>query len=231
MAEKLIYKGKTKDVYDLGNGLYKLFFKDDMTGVDGVFDPGANEVGLTVEGVGEAGLGLSVYYFELLNNAGFNTHFVSADIPARTMVVKASKMFGKGCLEVICRYRALGSFLRRYGSLVEENAPLPAVVEMSIKDDTGGDPMINQESLEALGVLQPGEYVQLSDMTKNICEIIKRDLEKVDLELCDIKLEFGRDSDGNIMVIDEFSAGVMRVREKENGNFVPPLELATKVLG
>jgi len=228
MTEKLIYKGKTKDVYDLCNGFYKLFFKDDMTGKDGVFDPGANEVGLTVDGAGAAGLGLSVYYFELLKNAGFNTHYVNADVQARTMVVKPSQLFGKGCLEVICRYRALGSYVRRYGSLVKENTPLPAVVEMTIKDDASGDPLITQESLEALGVLQPGEYVQLSDMTKSICEIIKGDLAKKGLELCDIKLEFGKDADDNLMLIDEFSAGIMRVRE--NGELVPPLELAKKVL-
>jgi len=226
--EKLIYKGKTKDVYDLGNGLYKMFFKDDMTGVNGVFDPGANEVGLTVDGAGDAGLRLSVHYFELLKNAGFNTQFISADIPAKTMTVKPSKVFGKGCLEVICRYRALGSFARRYGSLVKEDTPLPAVVEVSIKDDANGDPMINQESLEALGVLHPGEYAQLSKLTKDVCGVIKNDLATKGLELCDIKLEFGRDANDEIMVIDEFSGGIMKVRE--NGNLVSPLDLAAKVL-
>ena len=226
--EKLIYKGKTKDVYDMGNGFYKLFFKDDMTGKDGVFDPGENQVGLTVAGAGMAGLRMSVHYFDLLNKAGFNTQFVSADIAARTMVVKPSQQFGKGCLEVICRYKALGSFVRRYGSLVKEDTPLPAVVEMTIKDDAAGDPIINQESLEALGILQPGEYVELSALTKNICEVIKNDLAKKGLELCDIKLEFGRDANNEIMVMDEFSAGIMKVRE--NGNLVPPLELAEKVL-
>jgi len=226
--EKLIYKGKTKDVYDLDNGLYKLFFKDDMTGTNGVFDPGANEVGLTVEGAGDAGLRLSVYFFELLEKAGFHTQFVSADIPSCTMVVKPSKAFGRGCLEVICRYKAVGSYVRRYGSLIKENTPLPAVVEMTIKDDAAGDPLITQESLEVLGVLQPGEYAELSSLTKNVCEVIKNDLAKKGLELCDIKLEFGHDADGKIMLIDEFSAGIMRVRE--NGISVSPLDLAAKIL-
>jgi len=228
MTEKLIIDGKTKKLYDLGNGLYKLFFKDDMTGADGVFDPGANEVGLTVDGAGMAGLGLSAYYFELLKNTGFATHYVSADVPARTMVVKPSKVFGNG-LEIICRYRALGSYVRRYGSLVEDNTPLPAVVEMTIKSDKSGDPLITQESLEALGVLQLGEYVALVCLTKGICEIIKEDLAKRGLELCDIKLEFGHDAEGNIILIDELSAGNMRVRE--NGVAVLPLALAKKVLG
>jgi len=226
--EKLLVSGKTKELYDLGNGLYKLFFKDDMTGTDGVFDPGANEVGLTVEGAGEAGLGLSVYFFELLNRAGFATHYVSADVPARTMVIRPTKVFGKG-LEVICRYKALGSYVRRYGSLVEENTPLPGVVEMTIKSDGSGDPLITQESLEVLGVLRTGQYMQLSVLTKGISEVIKSDLAKRGLELCDIKLEFGIDANGRIILMDELSAGNMRVRH--NGNAVFPLELAKKVLG
>ena len=225
--EKLIIDGKTKKLYDLGNGLYQLFFKDDMTGADGVFDPGANEVGLTVAGAGAAGLGLSVYFFELLKAAGFATHYVSADVPARTMVVKPSKVFGNG-LEVICRYKALGSYVRRYGSLVKEDTPLPAVVEMTIKSDESGDPLITQESLEALGVLQPGEYAELVRLTKGISDALKTDLAKRGLELCDIKLEFGRDKDGQMVLIDELSAGNMRVRE--NGEAVPPLALAQKVL-
>ncbi|MCL2373288.1 MAG: phosphoribosylaminoimidazolesuccinocarboxamide synthase [Defluviitaleaceae bacterium] len=225
--EKLLVKGKTKDLYDIGGGLYKLYFKDDMTGKDGVFDPGANEVGLTLEGAGDAGLRLSVHFFQLLNAAGYATHFVSANIPGKTMVVKPARAFGCG-LEIICRFVAMGSFVRRYGLLVEENTSLPAVVEMTIKNDAAGDPLITQEALEALGVLQPYEYEELVKLTKGICEQIKNNLAARGLELCDIKLEFGKDEAGNILLIDEFSAGNMRVREA--GDIVPPLELAGKVL-
>lgn len=225
---KLLTQGKTKDLYDMGDGNYQLFFKDDMTGEDGVFDPGANQVGLTVDGAGLAGLGMSVYFFEMLNSTGFATHYVSSDTQARTMVIKPITVFGNG-LEVICRYRALGSFVRRYGSLVQEDTALPAVVEMTIKSDASADPLINQNSLEALGILQPGEYVQLENLTRDICQAIKADLHKKDLELCDIKLEFGRDAAGNILLIDELSAGNMRVRDM-SGRTVPPLELAELVL-
>ena len=64
---KLVYKGKTKDVYQNDNGEIVLYFKDDMTGKDGVFDPGENQVGLTVEGSGKAGLQMSSYLFEKIN--------------------------------------------------------------------------------------------------------------------------------------------------------------------
>ena len=70
---KKLYAGKTKDVYGLDNGNVLLKFKDDCTGKDGVFDPGENAVGLTIEGIGKANLQTSVYYFELLKKAGIKT--------------------------------------------------------------------------------------------------------------------------------------------------------------
>ena len=70
MAQKLVYKGKTKDVYALDNGNYLLKFKDDCTGKDGKFNPGENAVGLTIEGVGDVNLRMSIYFFEKLKEAG-----------------------------------------------------------------------------------------------------------------------------------------------------------------
>ena len=77
---KLVYTGKTKDVFALDNGNYLLRFKDDCTGKDGVFDPGENSVGLTIEGVGNVNLRMTKHFFEKINAAGIKTHFVSADL-------------------------------------------------------------------------------------------------------------------------------------------------------
>ena len=112
MEKKLIYTGKTKNVYALPNGNCLLKFKDDCTGKDGVFDPGENAVGLTIEGVGDVNLRMSIYFFEKINAAGIRTHYVSANLDDTTMEVLPAKVFGKG-LEVICRYKAVGSFYRR----------------------------------------------------------------------------------------------------------------------
>ena len=98
--EKLVYTGKTKNVFALDNGNYLLKFKDDVTGKDGVFDPGMNEVGLSIEGVGDVNLRMSIYYFEKINAAGIRTHYVSADLENTTMEVKPATVFGHG-LEVI----------------------------------------------------------------------------------------------------------------------------------
>ena len=222
----VLYEGKTKNILkEHETGDFYLLFKDDATGVDGVFDPGSNTVGLTVEGAGRAGLTMSVYYFRLLKEKGYPTHFISAE--GNTMTVKQAIPFGNG-LEVICRYKALGSFIRRYGGSIREEAPLDAVVEMTLKDDKRGDPLINEDALAALGILNTNQYNEIKMLMKKICEVIKADLAEKHLELCDIKLEFGRNKDGGIMLIDEISGGNMRVME--NGKTIHPLELSKKIL-
>ncbi len=149
---KLVYTGKTKNVYALPNGNCLLLFKDDCTGKDGVFDPGENSVGLTIDGVGDVNLRMSIYFFEKINAAGIRTHYVSADLDNTTMEVKSAKVFGHG-LEVICRYKAVGSFFRRYGEYCEEGMDLPAYVETTFKNDEKGDPLVTKDALVALGVM------------------------------------------------------------------------------
>lgn len=222
-----IYKGKTKDVYKLHDGNVMLKFKDDVTGENGVFDPGANTVGLSIEGMGRAGLRMSTYYFGLLKEHGIRTHFISSDIEEATMTVLPAKVFGNG-VEVICRYRAVGSFMRRYGMYAKEGQALDAYVEFTLKDDERNDPLITKDGLVSLGIMSAAEYEAAYDAQKKICAIVRGDLQKRGLELYDIKLEYGR-SDEGVVLIDELSAGNMRVYE--NGEIVKPLELAKKVLG
>ncbi|HEX5564346.1 MAG TPA: phosphoribosylaminoimidazolesuccinocarboxamide synthase [Sporosarcina sp.] len=224
---ELVYKGKTKDVYKLEDGNVLLKFKDDVTGEDGVFDPGANTVGLTIEGAGQSGLRMTKFFFEKLAEKGIPTHYVAADIDAATMTVKPATVFGKG-LEVICRYRAVGSFLRRYGAYCEEGQPLDAFVEVTIKDDDRNDPPITKDALAQLGILTNEEYGILEPMTKQISGVVKEELSAKGLELYDIKLEFGRDEEGNIMLIDEISGGNMRVYK--DGVYIAPLDLEKLML-
>ena len=222
----LVYEGKTKNVYDLENGRYLLRFKDDVTGTDGVFDPGANTVGLSIEGMGRGGLRLTEFFFKKINDAGYPTHFIGADIEKAEMTVRPAEVFGKG-LEVVCRYRAVGSFLRRYGAYVTQGQKLDALVEMTLKDDDRDDPLITRDTLEMLGVLTGDEYDRLKSLTKEITGIIKTALAEKGMELYDIKLEFGR-VDGGIVLIDEISGGNMRVYK--DGAIVDPLDLVRYVL-
>lgn len=225
----LVYTGKTKDVYKIPDGNYMLKFKDDVTGRDGAFDPGANTVGLSIEGAGKAALKLTSFFYEKMNNLGIPTHFISSDIENNTMTVLPAKMFGKG-VEVICRYRAVGSFLRRYGLYAKEGQKLDAYVEVTLKDDDRNDPLITDEALEMLGIMTKEEYKILTGLTKQIGQLVKDELAKKDLELYDIKFEFGRvGSDSHIALIDEISGGNMRAYK--DGKYVEPLKLEQLMLG
>ncbi len=223
-----VYEGKTKDVYALEDGNYLLKFKDDVTGEDGVFDPGANKVGLAIDGAGKAGLRLSKMFFELIEKEGIPTHYIDASIEEATMTVKPAKTFGNG-VEVICRYRAVGSFMRRYGMYAEEGQPLDAFVEFTLKDDEREDPPITEDALEMLGLLSREECRTIKDLTRRICAIIRTEMTNKGIELYDIKLEFGRvDGSGQIVLIDEISGGNMRAYKKEQR--VEPLELERMLL-
>ncbi|HQD76834.1 MAG TPA: phosphoribosylaminoimidazolesuccinocarboxamide synthase [Bacillota bacterium] len=224
---KKVYKGKTKDVFALENGNYRLVFKDDVTGENGVFDPGANTVGLSIEGIGKENLRVSVLFFEMLKKAGIHTHYISADIENGTMDVKPAKTFGKG-LEIICRYRAVGSFLRRYGAYVQEGDKLDAYVEATLKDDQRGDPLVTVEGLEALGIMTAAQFAEIKASTQKISALIRDELQRKGLELYDIKFEFGIDSDGNVMLIDEISSGNMRVYK--DGKIMEPLDLTAALV-
>ena len=218
-----VYSGKTKDVFALENGNYLLKFKDDVTGKDGVFDPGENSVGLTIEGVGDINLRMTEYFFQKINDAGIYTHFVKANLDDTTMEVNPAKVFGKG-LEVICRDRAVGSFFRRYGEYIEEGAPLPSYVEMTLKNDEKGDPLITREGLVVLGIMNDKQYDDMVDMTKKITAIVSEEMSARGLDLYDIKFEYGFDENGDVMLIDEIASGNMRVYK--DGEYIQPMDLA-----
>lgn len=224
---KLVYSGKTKEVYDLEDGHFLLDFKDAGTvGADGSFDPGGNRVGLSIKGMGEANLRLSDYFFNKINSAGFASHYVSSDFEKGTMTVKPATFFGRG-IELICRFKATGSFMRRYGAYAEEGQDLPSIIEITIKDDEGGDPPITGECLVALGLMNTQELNELVKLTGKIAALVKKELAIKDAELYDIKLEFGR-HEGKIILIDEIASGSMRVYKE--GLLMPPLELAKLML-
>lgn len=225
----LIYKGKTKNVYKLPDGNYRLVFKDDVTGKDGVFDPGANHVGLKMEGAGAAALALTEFFYKKLNAKGVPTHFLSANLAENSMDVLPAKLFGKG-VEVICRFKAVGSFLRRYGMYAKDGQDLDTFVEITLKDDDREDPPITKDALVMLGIMTAKEYETLVSVTKKIAQFVKDELKHKGLDLYDIKFEFGRvGDDQHIALVDEISGGNMRAYK--DGKYVDPINVEKIMLG
>ncbi|HEY4586253.1 MAG TPA: phosphoribosylaminoimidazolesuccinocarboxamide synthase [Brevundimonas sp.] len=215
-----IYSGKTKDLFALPNGNILLVFKDDVTGSDGVIDPGANTVIGKVEGKGRKSLAMTDYFFERLRAADIPTHLVQLDLENGTMEVRRAEPLGKdvegaGGLEFVCRSRPWGSFIRRYQQYIRDAAQaLDYLVEITLKDDERGDPLINDDAILALGLVSPSHLAQAKDITRRVCRIVEADLSAKGLTLIDMKIELGL-VDGRVVVIDEISADAMRVMDAD----------------
>lgn len=215
-----IYSGKTKDLYALPGGNVLLVFKDDVTGENGVIDPGANTVIGQVEGKGRKSLAMTDYFFKRLHAANIPTHLVQLDLEKGTMEVRRAEplgkdISGKGGLEFVCRTRPWGSFVRRYKQYIRNaECKLDYLVEITVKDDERGDPLINDDTIVALGLASPAQLEQAKDITRRVCRIVEADLNEKGLTLIDMKIETGL-VDGEVVVIDEISADAMRVMDKE----------------
>lgn len=220
---EVTYRGKTKNLFQ-EDGKFFMQFKDDMTGTDGVFDTGGNQVAGSVAGAGHECIKVSKYFFERLKEEGIKTHYINADLEKNVMEVKKASVFGKG-IEVITRFIAVGSFIRRYGSYIEEGKPLNNYTEITLKDDDRDDPLIIEDALVQLGILKEGEYDKICQMNIKISNIIKDILKEKGLDLYDIKLEYGRLAGSDeIVLIDEVSGGNMRAYK--DGKYIKPLELS-----
>lgn len=218
--EKL-YTGKTKDVYAYNDNQVLLYTKDETTGwwkknADGekyfTEDPGGNEIGPAVEGMGKKNLYSSEYYFAKFHEAGLPTHYVASDSENNLMLVDKATPIGNG-LECIVRNFAFGSFLRRFPEYTAGQV-LTDFFETTLKDDQGGDPPISKEELVEKGVLTADQYEEIRDLSAKAAKILQEDLEKVGLTLVDVKFEIGS-VNGKLVLIDEVSAGIMRVAKGE----------------
>lgn len=204
---QLIHDGKTKTIYDLGQGKVRIIFKDDVTGTAGTVDPGGNEVVGKMEGKGLAALKQSLYFFQLLAKHQVPTHYISIDLNERALTAQKATWLG---LEFIVRFKAYGSFFRRYGRYVKEGTDLDGLVEITLKDDQRGDPLIVDEAVAALGILSLEQVQEAKALVKRAAEVLHADLQAKGLELLDIKFECGL-VDGKLIIIDDVSTDNMRV--------------------
>ena len=209
---KKLYEGKTKNVMlDEETGIVHLFFKDSATGENGVFDPGSNTVGGSVEGKGKVGLEVSKYFFELMEKNGIPTHYLGADIEQGLMKVRNLTV---PRLEFIVRYFTAGSMCRRF--TLEEGIPFdPPYAEVTLKDDEQGDPLISERICIMKGILQKGQYDEAINVVLSVGEVLKKELATMDLTLIDFKIEVGYDDTGKIFVADEITPDIWRIKDAD----------------
>ena len=202
---KTLYDGKTKTVLlDEDTGVVNLLFKDTATGLNGMFDPGYNTVGGSVEGKGKIGLIISKYFFELMEKNGIPTHFLGADIDKNLMQVKKLTV---PKLEFVLRYYTAGSMCRRF--TLAEGVPFdPPYKEVTLKDDEQGDPLITERICLMKNMLLPGVYDQGLELVEKVGEVLKKELADMDLKLIDFKIEVGYDEDGKVYVVDEITPDI-----------------------
>ena len=201
---RLIYRGKTKDVYE--DGPYLVFhFKDTVLGRSGEEDSGGNEVIGERAGKGSFVLEQAEFFFRLLEENGIKTHFVERIDERKARFLRAERI----PLEVIYRELAYGSFLRRYNGWAKPFQRL-GIVEFTLKDDSLDDPVIVEEAATALGIASRDEVGEMKETTVRVAQILGDFFSSKGLQLVDFKLEFGR-LDGGLIVIDELSGDTMRV--------------------
>ena len=223
---KQLYEGKTKNVMlDEETGIVHLFFKDSATGENGVFDPGSNTVGGSVEGKGKIGLEVSKYFFELMEKNGIPTQYLGADIEKGLMKVRNLTV---PRLEFIVRYFTAGSMCRRF--TLDEGIPFnPPYAEVTLKDDEQGDPLISERICLMKGILKEGQYEEAQNVVLSVGEVLKKELASMNLTLIDFKIEVGYDETGKIYLADEITPDIWRVKDTD-GNIPNQIDCAKLIL-
>lgn len=199
-----IYEGKAKKVFRTDDPeLFIVSYKDDATALDGLKKG-------TIAGKGAINNRMSNYLMQILEKEGVPTHYVK-ELSDRDTVVKKVSIVP---LEVIIRNISAGSFAKRYG--VEEGIVFDnPTIEFSYKNDNLHDPLINSYHAIALKLATPAEIDRIKDLAFRVNSVLKAYFLKLGVKLVDFKLEFGRLSDGTIVLADEISPDTCRFWDSE----------------
>ncbi|MDL2314046.1 phosphoribosylaminoimidazolesuccinocarboxamide synthase [Desulfovibrio sp. OttesenSCG-928-C14] len=227
----LLYRGKTKDVYEDGPNTVKMLFTDRVTqNLQGEIDPGGNAVAdVQLPGNGLACLRMTSTIFQELKTRGINVHMDCFDLNEVSMIARKAALFKPG-LEWVARWVGTGSFIRRYGcvpGLKDGMRFAEPVFEITLKDDAGQDPLIVPSAIIAVGIMGKSDMDALLAANENAMGMIREMFESRGLDLWDIKIEWGKDAEtGKIMLIDEVSPGCCRAFDKKTGERVTGMKLA-----
>ena len=198
--KEMLYEGKAKQVFATENPeIVMVHYKDDATAFNGLKKG-------TITGKGVINNRVTNFMMKKLEGEGIPTHFVEELNDRDTLVKKVSIV----PLEVIIRNISAGSFAKRFGveeGIVFENP----TIEYSYKNDDLGDPMINTAQALALKLATPAEIETIRTLAFKVNDVLKAFFKEVGVDLVDFKLEFGRLSDGTIVLADEISPDTCRL--------------------
>ena len=199
------YSGKAKDIELLTEKEVKVHFRDSISAFDG-------EKIAELLKKGEINCSTSAKLFEILNYYGIETHYIEK-ISNQDLLCEKVEIIP---VEIVCRNVAAGSFCRRYG--VEQGIRFEQpIVEFFLKDDKLHDPLVTEEVAILMKWLTKDESTIMKSVTLAVNDILRDIFNLISLELVDFKLEFGKNSQGKLIVADEISADTMRLWELKTG--------------
>ncbi|MCX8185152.1 MAG: phosphoribosylaminoimidazolesuccinocarboxamide synthase [Sulfolobales archaeon] len=204
MFYKLIYEGKSKRIYVKNADELLMEFKDEVTAGDGAIKASASGKGYLCAVV-------SAHLFKVVEDAGVKTHLIEYD-GSRTLTVKKLKMVP---IEVIVRNFSYGSLLKRMPLYRELEPLVPPLVEFHYKDDSLHDPLILSEDILRAGVLSVRDLSRVTELSILVNHALSRYFKSVGLKLVDIKLEFGYDQTGDLVLADEISGDTLRALDEQ----------------
>ena len=200
---EMLYEGKAKQVFRTDDDdVILMHYKDAATAFNNIKKA-------TIEGKGVLNNKISTIIFGYLKEAGIPTHYIST-LNERDQLCRRVKIIP---LEVIVRNIIAGSMAQRLG-IEEGTQPSNTIYDICYKKDELGDPLINDHHAVALGAVTYDELDLIYAMTSRINEVLRNMFAKMNINLVDFKIEFGRTSDGQIVLADEVSPDTCRLWDK-----------------
>ncbi|MGJ5714338.1 phosphoribosylaminoimidazolesuccinocarboxamide synthase [Staphylococcus equorum] len=201
----LLYEGKAKRIFSTGEPeILRVEYKDEVTAGNGAKKD-------FIEGKGRLNNQITTRIFNFIKAQGVNSHFIEQTSETEQLVKSVDII----PLEVVVRNIAAGSITKRLGFEKghEFDAPL---VEFFYKNDDLNDPLITEDHIKLLHIATDDEIAILKEAAKEINAILVQLMNKMDLRLVDFKIEFGRTTDGQIILADEISPDTCRIWDKHS---------------
>ena len=204
--KEMMYEGKAKKIYATDNpDEIIVYYKDDATAFNG-------EKKGSIKDKGVMNNEITTLLFKMLEKNGVKTHFIEK-LNEREQICQKVKIFP---LEVIVRNLIAGSMAKRLG-IEEGTVPPNTIFEICYKNDEYGDPLINDHHAVALKLATYDELKYIYEVTSKVNNLLKEALDKIGITLVDFKVEFGKNSKGEILLADEITPDTCRFWDKETG--------------